>query len=292
MEKLLPIKFFERRKIDEQLTEGGGGKPPKLVLQDAELIQHSQHLSQNMTQVAAAFEVHKKEEHELPMVMTTTITEDAIAKSHRGQVVDLLNSDRNPNVIGVESVPDEEAVSSDEAGNDTAAEKNEPKETRRLLSIVISDELIANINKALQDTQNSAKLISSIANMQPFEPRCGEYNTGNTEYRVLLIDYQDQHRNRLAQQLFRNKCAANGIEINREVRYSTDMRIFRITLDSSAELELVRGFEGVFSIEETIPIRADLDALDAMSIPSVKKPVADETYPTVGVLDSGVERNA
>lgn len=44
MEKLLPIKFFEKRKIDEQLTEGGGGKPPKWVLQDQALLQHSQHL--------------------------------------------------------------------------------------------------------------------------------------------------------------------------------------------------------------------------------------------------------
>lgn len=84
MEKLLPIKFFEKRKIDEQLTEGGGGKPPKWVLQDQALLQHSQHLVQNVNQVAAAFETHKKETHELPMVMTTTISEDAIAKSHRG----------------------------------------------------------------------------------------------------------------------------------------------------------------------------------------------------------------
>lgn len=110
MEKLLPIKFFEKRKIDEQLTEGGGGKPPKWVLQDQALLQHSQHLVQNVNQVAAAFETHKKEIHELPMVMTTTISEDAIAKSHRGSVVDLLNSDRQPNVIGVDSVPEADKV--------------------------------------------------------------------------------------------------------------------------------------------------------------------------------------
>ena len=46
MEKLLPIKFFEKRKIDEQLTEaGGGGDLPKWVLKDNDLIQHAQHLS-------------------------------------------------------------------------------------------------------------------------------------------------------------------------------------------------------------------------------------------------------
>lgn len=38
------------------------------------------------------------------MVMTTTITEDALAKSHRKAIVDLLNSDNNANVIGIEPV--------------------------------------------------------------------------------------------------------------------------------------------------------------------------------------------
>lgn len=80
MEKLLPIKFFERRTIDEQLTEGGGGKPPKWVLQDQELEQHSQHLVQSVTQVDAAYKVYKEEKHELPMVMTTTITESSMIK--------------------------------------------------------------------------------------------------------------------------------------------------------------------------------------------------------------------
>lgn len=291
MEKLLPIKFFERRTIDEQLTEAGGGNPPKWVLEGEELSQHSQHLVQGMTQVATAYEAHKKEEHELPLVMTTTIREEAIAKSHRGKVVDLLNSDRQPNVIGVESIPDEVDCPDRPVTPDSVIEE-EPKETRRLLSIVTTDELLANINKALQDTQNSAKLISSIEDMQPFKARSGAYNPENSEYRVLLINYQDRSRNQLAQQLFRNKCSANGIPINREVRYASDMRIFRITLDSIDALELVRGFEGVFSIEETVPIIADLDAIDLANIPSIKKPSEDESYPVVGVLDSGIEKNA
>ena len=138
MEKLLPIKFFEKRKIDEQLTEGGRGKPPKWVLQDQALLQHSQHLVQNVTQVAAAFETHKKETHELPMVMTTTISEEAIAKSHRGSVVDLLNSDRQPNVIGVDSVPETDKLS-DTDDSKSIKDQDEPKETRRILSIVTSD---------------------------------------------------------------------------------------------------------------------------------------------------------
>ncbi len=292
MEKLLPIKFFEKRKVDEQLTEAGGSKDmPKWVMQGDDLTQRSQHLAGSMTQVAASFEAHKKAAHELPLVMATTITEKALAKTHRSTVVDLLNSDSQLNVIGIESIFPMAPQTEEEEGA-PAKKDDEPKETRRLLSIVTTDELIANISRALQDTQNNARLISSIENMEPFEARSGAFNPDNRVYRVRLIDYQDRQRNQLAQTLFRNQCVANGITIDRETRYSPDMHIYRITLDSIADMETVRGFEGVFSIEEAIPIRADMDAFDDMSVPAVKQPKSGGVYPVAGVLDSGIKKNA
>ena len=106
MEKLLPIKFFEKRKIDEMSPEpsGGDNPPPSWMLSGSDLDQRAQHLAANMTRVAERFEEYRKEKHELPMVMVTTILEDAIAKSHRGEIVGLLSSDSQSNVIGVDSV--------------------------------------------------------------------------------------------------------------------------------------------------------------------------------------------
>lgn len=61
MEKLLPIKFFEKRKIDEQLTEAGGNNEhPKWVLKEQDLVQRAQHLSNGISQVAASYEAHKQ----------------------------------------------------------------------------------------------------------------------------------------------------------------------------------------------------------------------------------------
>ena len=241
MDKLLPIKFFEKRKIDEQLTEAGGSKDlPKWVMRGDELTQRSQHLVGSMSQVAARFQAHKDEEHELPVVVATTITEKAIAKTHRRTVVDLLNSDNQSNVIGVESSMPSNLQA---AESDTPSVKgidDESKETRRILSIVTTDELIANINRVFQDTQNNSKLISSIEDIEVFEAKSGGYNPGNKAYRVRLIDYQDSHRNQLAQTLFKNKCVSRGITIERETRYSSDMRIYRISIDSMAEMEAVR----------------------------------------------------
>lgn len=292
MEKLLPIKFFEKRKIDEQLTEAGGNsEPPKWLLKDDDLAVRSQHLTSGLSQVAANFEMYKKEEHTLPMVMTTTVTEEALAKTHRKAIVDLLNSDSNANVIGIEPVRKKKSSSTDGEDSQTESQAEKSKEIRKIMSIVTTDELISNINRALQDTQGLAKLISSISDIQPFEAWSSDYNPDNTAYRVILIDYQDPHRNQLAQALFKNQCAAHRITIDRETRYSSDMWLYRIALDSLSDMEIVRNFEGVQSIEEAIPIRAELDSFDDMSVPSPKQPVDGEEYPVVGVLDSGVQKN-
>ena len=153
MEKLLPIKFFEKRKRDEQRTEGGGsGTMPAWVLQGEALAHRSQQLVSNMSQVAASFTTRKQEKRKLPMVVATTIVEDAIAKVHRGQVVDLLDSDRNPNVIGIAST-----VQLDESSDvlrtvEGEKEPSEPKETRRLLSVVTTVVLILRMIHTLEDT--------------------------------------------------------------------------------------------------------------------------------------------
>ena len=221
------------------------------------------------------------------MIMTTTIAEKALAKTHRGAVVDMLNSDNMSNVIGMESV-----MSSRPQAVQTEKNPQELKEKRRILSVVNSDKLINNIKRALQDTENNAKLISSIEDMEPFEAISCGYNPKNKMYRVRLIDYQDPGRNQLAHSLFKRKCAENRITIARETRYSPDMRLYRVSLDCPSDMETVCGFEGIFSIEESVPIRAEEDAFDDESVPAVKQPKAGVSYPTVGVLDSGIEKNA
>jgi len=72
-------------------------------------------------------------------------------------VVDLLNSDNNANVIGIEPDRTEKEASFSDPASETSSDDNqsEPKETRRL--------------------------ISSIADMQPFEAMRGAYNPDTNE---------------------------------------------------------------------------------------------------------------
>lgn len=293
MENLLPIKFFEKRKIDEMSPEPSGGEnpPPKWMLSGNDLEQRAQHLAENMTQVSERFESYKMEDHQLPMVMVTTIFEDAIAKSHRGDVVGILSSDSQSNVIGVDSVTYKETVSKKKTDLELSEDGETLKEERRILSVVMTDELLANIEKALVNTRDNAKLISTITGLEPYSVKKDSYNPDNRMYRVRLHDYNDIHRNQLARQLFKNKCALHEITIDHETRYSSDMWFYRVVLDSPEAMNIIQDFEGVFSIEEAKPISMSLDSLDALDVPSVKHPVKNESYPVVGVLDSGIEPN-
>ena len=80
------------------------------------------------------------------------------------------------------------------------------------------------------------------------------YNPDNKTYRVVLVDRQDSYKNKMTQISFKNRCKTNGIPIEKETRYSSDMYIYRISVNSPDKMKLVQEFEEVSSIEEAIPI--------------------------------------
>lgn len=102
-QKYLPIKIFEKRKdFDDRNTEGGGdNREASWVLHGEELRARAVLLTKNVKEIQSSFEKWNKKESPLPMIVTTTIEENAIAKSHRGKIVDVLESDGQNNVIGI-----------------------------------------------------------------------------------------------------------------------------------------------------------------------------------------------
>lgn len=69
-----------------------------------------------------------------------------------------------------------------------------------------------------------------------------------------MVDCQDSYKNKMAQTSFKNRCKINGIPIERETRYSPDMYIYRISVNSLDKIKLVQEFEEVLSVEEAVPI--------------------------------------
>lgn len=304
LEKYLPIKFIHKRNDDDRRTEPGGGKTiPSWYLSDKELYDRAKHLTDEMSSIDETFQKRKAGQHELPMVMATTITSEALAKSHRSNVTTLLNmDDTEDNIIGVDGITESFNMDKDKdipldndtfdnAPVETAEDNTEPVKTVRILSLVTSDKLIANINRALSQRNDNVGSISTITDMEPFEPVVGDYNPENKMYRVKLHDYQDREYNKKAQTVFERQCEKSEIKINHRTRYTEDMLVYRITCEDENAFEAVRTFDGVYSIEEAIPVQADDESLDAVPKVEPKRPVKDKKYPVVGVLDSGIEAN-
>lgn len=291
MEKYLPIQFFEKRRvIDEQKVPGGGDKkPPRWLLSGQDLINRSRDLDTNIDILEHAFTEYDKEKHELPMVMVTVIEDDAIAKSHRDEIIKLLTSDKQSSIIGVDSVMKEEVAP--EGFEEKRGKEPDLKDTRMILSLVATPKLIENLRKKLRDTETQARLISKVREIRKFEAEICEYNPKNNAYRVVLQDYDDPAKNRRAREIFRNQCDAYGIKIRNESRYSADMHLFRVQLDSIRDLEELRMFDGIKYVEETMPVKAPLTFFDGSSMPALKEPQSGEAYPVVGVLDTGIQRN-
>ena len=284
MDKLLPIKFFEKRKLDEQLTEAGrSNELPQWVLQGEALNQRSIHLANDMDEIEKIYKEYNQENHILPMVITTSVYKEAIAKSYRGQIIDCLNSDNNNNVIGVESSENIKLLDEEKIDNDESE--------RKILSLITTDELIANIRQLFNDVKGSQKLISSITKLKVFDASIVKYNSDNKVYRVELIDYADNKLNQISQQYFKNKCEESGIKIDKEVKYSKDMKIYRVILDSIDDIKKIQNIEGIFSVEEATPIKLEVNVKEEILMPSIKQPKQEVSYPVVGVLDSGIERN-
>ena len=81
-----------------------------------------------------------------------------------------------------------------------------------------------------------ATLISSISGIDVFSPCVEPYDSDNNVYRVRLCDYNDFDLNNMAKILFEQSCEAAGIKIHSKVRFTTDMTIYRVTIDNLEQL--------------------------------------------------------
>ena len=263
-EKYLPIKIFEKRKdYDDRSTEGGGdNREPGFVLHGEALSSHVAILTDELHEVRSALREELVKQRTLPVIMATSLNEKAIAKSHRGRVVGILESDGSDNVIGVYG-------------------------DRQILSVLSSEAVLDNLNDAIQN-EEMATLTSSLAGMEIFRPIMDTYEEGHKDYRARLFDYNDFDRNNLVRIMFEEYCERTGIHIQKKIRFTADMYIYRLLVDSEEKYQQLEDFEGLYSVEKTSLLTVTLDALaDEVLIPTTY-PEEGEEYQTVGVLDTGI----
>lgn len=214
-----------------------------------------------------ALKEHTCTKKKLPLVVCTAIDEKAIAKSHRDNITSLFMNNTESNILGF-------------LGN------------KCLLSKITDQTTLTNMQRIFSNTKENATLISSITDIGPFYPRIDNYDKNIKFYKVRLVNYNNADLNNMSKLLFEKQCADNNLIIKHKVKYTPDMIIYRVCIDSLPQMRLLKTFEGIYTIEKMLPIRATLDSLDKPLLISPKNIDNDKQYPTVGVLDTGISDNA
>ena len=258
-EKYLPIKIFEKRKdYDDRSTEGGGdNREPGFVLHGEALRNHAAMLTDDLYEVRSDFREEFAKQRTLPVIMATSLKESAIAKSHRGRVVNILESDGNDNVVGVFG-------------------------DRQILSVLSSEVVLDNMEEAIKK-EEMATLTSSLSGMEVFKPIMARYEEGHIEYRARLFDYNDFDRNNLVRILFETFCEGNRIQIMKKIRFTADMYIYRLAVGSVDQYKKLEEFEGLYTVEKSSLVVVTLDAFSDEEMVPVRYREDGEDYPTVSV---------
>lgn len=164
--KNLPIKLFSKRgSQDERKTEGGGSStlPSWLLPEDlleAKAIQFRQALGNTAQTIAT----RSAQRSFIPAVVQVTVREDAMAKSHRGEVGKIFNRKEEYNFIGL-------------------------SEDLDFLVKVDSSEHITFIDRNLERPLAFSIGLSAIDEIRPFQPRIDLPSDAAIPLKVKLVNF-------------------------------------------------------------------------------------------------------
>lgn len=260
--KVLPIKYFAKRQSDNMRVEGGGGDPPKWLLEGDKLNQRSFQLTEDMNTIESEFNRNLNETYFLPVVAKAKISDNAMAKTHRKEISSLFSSPKHNGIIGL---ADEQEV-------------------------MVRFDNIDQAKQTKQKMMNTVKYnhaISCVENVEVFVPSIIKSNTA-TSYKIKLINYNDYELNISAQRYFEKKCNEKNMKY-KKTRYSDDLTIYKMAsacIDSIIDNEEMK--KTLFIIEPMPMYHVSLDSFQEDVVAPILTPEEGRNYSVVGVLDSGV----
>lgn len=265
MVKNAPIKFFAKREIDEMRTEaGGGGKSPKWLLTGTELINKSKEVVGVLDEVEKIFSKRDELEEFIPAIVKTKLAYKAKAKTHRAHISNIFDTTKENSMIGV-------------VGNDEL-----------LLRINKAD--ITKIKKKVMDYQKNAYGLSCLEDIEVFSPIIRYSDEESiTNYKIKLFSFQNYEVDKAVMKLFEKKCDAQDIIYNK-TEYAGGLIVYKLLNVAVDSMSLIENYSGILSIEPMPKYEIDLDCFNSSSSLLIKTPNKDESYVTIGVLDSGIER--
>ncbi len=266
--KNLPIQIVNTRGEQDLFWKEGMGdnKLPKWATQ-ATVTAHANVMSGTFSAVDRCFD--EREEGALPVLMVASLDEKATnRKSFRANVRAVFDRKNTRNVLGKES-------------------------QRGLLVKVDNRDDLRAIRRRVEDAgqgKGSKDRLCGVAvveELQLFHPFVEEGLDGG-KLKVQLVDYHNERLNAKSDELLQEYGVHNNVAI-RKLDYAKGLRLYAVdnatpdvvaamaTMDSVISVKRMPYFELTISPE---PYNTNLE---------VKSPDPDESYPHVGLLDSGVE---
>lgn len=264
MAEFLPIIMFKQRSDDNQRVEGGGGdKIPGWYLQGDDLLFRSGELATGFLDGLAV----TRKNPELPYLFEVQLDGDDTSKTKRSAVAGMLGdnaANEKPSIIGMRGTDSLIVQAKDEAA-------------------------VQSMVDGVKDTERNVAGISCVKKVSAFR---AEVDLSEAEdYKVKLVDYRNHDDNAACQRAFEKLLASEFITFFR-CEYSSDLVIYDVEASPEQAQAMLDGImgESIFSIKPMPRYEMTLDGLSLPNeIPDIKTPESEE-YPTLGILDSGVER--
>ena len=266
MKKDLPIQNVSfRENIDRFLTEGGGSKALPKWVNEENITKNVIVVSQQLKSFEGLF---YKEPRVLPVLVEVVLHEKATAKSHRPAIRSILYVNNKRNVLGVSSV-----------GRIIA--KIDSREDLNKIECRYS------IRDTKQLTKSSKVGLSAINSINHLKVSVDQDITEKDTLKIQLVDYLSNDLNNCSKQLLQNKCQDFGIEV-KELNYASSLRLFLISKVSKEALEAIATMDSVLAVRKMPTIEFEAAPEPINSKLELMKPLDTESYPVIGLLDTGV----
>jgi hypothetical protein len=266
-EKNLPIKFFQKRQKDELDTEGGGDRKLPKWADITTIKEKAFHVNEVLSDISGSLENKVKRNNYVPSIIKLKVNEDALAKTHRKEIASIFNTGKI-NIIGVYG-EDEILIKIDGQSDIQAIRKK-----------------LENANNAFPSFTTIVGL-SAITNAEEFKAQIDVEHNKEAVLKVKLFNYGNSELNAILIKLFENYCTEKNLPFER-TSYSADLNIYRLTEITPDAFDELRDFDGVQLVTEMPTYDVTIDELTEENTITIKQPKAGQTYPVVGVLDTGI----
>ena len=261
-----PIQFVQfRDERDDFLAEGGGNSTLPTWVNDETISANATRMQSHLNDLSTKFE---NRIYDLPILTIVDLHEKATAKSHRDSIYSLLDVESKHNVL------------STLASGHLLVKVDSVDDLHRISSRV---EVTNNLSKSRK------KGLAAIQDINPYHVQIEDNIEDAAVVKIQLANYQNSIANERSVRIFNEFCRAHNIEVE-ELDYISELRLYKAERLNREQVQSLATMDCVLSVMR-------MPTIEFLAAPDIEEsdictmiPVDDCDYPSVGVMDSGIEQ--